>query len=82
MAVPLLTKAIGGGMEHRFKDRVQETANHLLSDPIANGRDGQCELHLPTTLIWDSPRSVTLSTHFGVSGSKYSRNDAYRVSTL
>jgi hypothetical protein len=37
---------------------------------------------LPTTRIWDSPRSVTLSTHFGVSGSKYSRNDAYRVSTL
>src|SRR5215471_20695824 len=41
MAVPLLTKAKGGGMEQRFKDRVQETANHLLSDPIANGRNAK-----------------------------------------
>jgi len=36
MAVPLLAEAIRGGMKQRFKDRIQETANHLLSDPITD----------------------------------------------
>src|SRR5688572_22949881 len=36
MAVAPLAKAKRRRMEQGFKDRVQEAANHLLSDPIAN----------------------------------------------
>jgi len=71
-----MAKTIRGGMKQRFKDRIQKAADHLLSHAISNGWDGQRELHLRTTRTWDPLRSVTLSTHFEVSGSKYSRNDA------
>src|SRR5919206_57903 len=36
MAVAILAKAKRRRMEQGFKDRIQETANHLLSDPIAD----------------------------------------------
>jgi hypothetical protein len=75
-------KAIRDMPESRFEDWFQKLFDRALNDTVRDRRDGQCELHLPTTRIWDSPRSVTLSTPFGVGGSKYSRSDASPASTL
>jgi hypothetical protein len=47
-----------------------------LRHPVPNRRDGQRKLHLITVRIWDGRRSAIRSTRFGVSASKYSRNDA------
>jgi hypothetical protein len=64
-----------------FEDRFQNEFKSSLDHTVTNRRDGQRELHLKTTSIWDGLRSVIRSIRFAVSGSRCSRRGASAAST-
>src|ERR1017187_5801946 len=62
--------------KRRVPPPLQNLQHRLLDESIQHRGDGQRELHLNPVRIWDGRRSAIRSTRFGVSASKYSRNDA------
>src|SRR5712691_10236368 len=70
------SKTVAAVRERRVPLPLQNLHHRLLDEAIQYGWDGQRELHLSTVRIWDGLRSVTHTTRFGASASKYSRKGA------
>jgi len=60
------------GLENRFEYQHRRR----LHNPIADGRDGQRELHTNPVSVWDGRRSGILFIHFVGKASQYFRNGA------